>query len=82
MGYMLQGAIRAEIAGIWAYAYMNGKLTRPFRPLSDSPIPADHPTRKRPVILEDAPAGEASALYETALFNRFGIWRTPYGFNK
>lgn len=63
----LQGAIRSEIAGIWVYAYLNDKLQWPVTMLGG--VPTTEPAR-----------GDDELLYETALFNRFGMWRTPYGF--
>ena len=63
----LQGTIRSEIAGIWIYAYLNGKLRWPVTMLSGVPAP-------EPAL------GDGELLYETALFNRFGVWRSPYGF--
>ncbi|MCJ1462892.1 hypothetical protein MMC07_001496 [Pseudocyphellaria aurata] len=83
----LQGAIRNHIVGIWAFAYMNGELDSP-RSLSVTTAP---PTskRKKPLVATnrasqakegDMSTDTESLLYETALFNRFGIWRTPYGY--
>ena len=60
-----QTVLRAEISSLWAYAYMYGKLDKPLKSVS---LPA------RPINdLEDR-------LYDTALFQRYGKWRTPYGF--
>jgi len=61
----LQGALRAEISSLWAYAYLNGKLSSTPVPISSSPQPLN----------------QADGIqYDTALFNRFGRWRYPMGY--
>lgn len=77
----LQGAVRSEISSLWAYAYMNNRLSsaksisKPSEPLRPEQTVAD----------EDAIAIKQTGtaddiMYDTALFQRWGKWRTPYGF--
>ena len=60
-----QSALRAEISSLWAYAYLFDKLNKPLKSIS---LPS-----RRVQDLSDR-------LYDTALFQRYGKWRTPYGF--
>ena len=87
----IQIAVRNDLAGIWAYAYMNGMLESQIR-LSLNNIEGSlekKPTKANPngipseVVMNDHEAEKMSdedILYETALFNRFSLWRAPYGF--
>lgn len=84
----LQGTIRNHIAGIWAFAYMNGELDSLPRSLSVTSA-AKMSRSKEPLVTTNGSSHEKdgemiieteSILYETALFNRFGVWRSPYGF--
>lgn len=83
-----QGAIRNHIVGLWAYAYMNGELDSLPRNLSISTAPKTPSSREQLLTMHEASAEKEdemsteteSLLYETALFNRFGRWRTPYGY--
>ena len=61
----LQGALRAEISSLWAYAYLNDKLSSTPVPITTSPGP---------------PNQVDGIQYDTALFNRFGRWRYPMGY--
>lgn len=61
----LQGALRAEISSLWAYAYLNDKLSSTPVSISNSPSPLTQEDRIQ---------------YDTALFNRFGRWRYPMGY--
>lgn len=76
----LQGAVRSEISSIWAYAYMNDKLGS-VKSISKS---------AKQLRLEQTLADENGVavkqigtvddiMYDTALFQRWGKWRTPYG---
>lgn len=60
-----QSAIRAEISSLWAYAYLNCKLSSTPVSISNSPLPLNHAD---------------GIQYDTALFNRFGRWRYPMGY--
>lgn len=71
----LQGALRAEISSLWAFAWLNGQLERRVTRLSIN--------NKGPSALSTASIGDPTGgdiYYETALFNRFGRWRYPYGY--
>ena len=76
-----QGALRSEISSMWAYAYMYDKLKGPLASVTKPSTPLHLgqtlPTEKQ---LPAAEKGEFDeVMYDTALFNRFGKWRTPYG---
>ncbi|KAL9627578.1 MAG: hypothetical protein Q9164_007565, partial [Protoblastenia rupestris] len=58
------GALRAEISSLWAYAYMFDQLDGPIKSLS-------MPLHKIQTFSE--------RMYDTALYQRYGKWRTPYG---
>ena len=84
MFFQLQGAVRSEISSIWAYAYLYGKFKGPFTSVSkpsaalnlDQRVPAEEQLQTM-----QKEKGEVNGImYDTALFNRFGKWRTPYGF--
>lgn len=62
------GATTAEILGLWAYAYVNGKLREPTSHLSNHHQGEKTPRERR--------------FYDAALFNRFGAWRSPYGLSR
>lgn len=74
-------SISSEISSVWAYAYMNGKLTDAPWSLStqkdqvDVKASPEEPTPK-------ADGMDDRILYDTALFNRFGVWRSPFGFTQ
>lgn len=77
-----QGALRSEVSSIWAYAYMYDKLKGPFESVTKPSIPLQLgqtlPTEKQ---LPAAEKGEFDEfMYDTALFNRFGRWRSPWGY--
>ena len=82
------GAIRNHIVGLWAYAYMNGELDRLPRSLSITTAPAISRSKENLTTRHEGSHEKndeltketESLLYETALFNRFGLWRTPYGY--
>ena len=78
----IQGALRSEISSIWAYAYMYDKLKWPLKSVA-KPSTALHLGQTLPTE-EQLPAAEKGdfdeIMYDTALFNRFGKWRTPWGF--
>ena len=84
LGFIVQpqGALRSEISSIWAYAYMYDKLKGPLKSVA-KPSTSLHqgqtlPTEKQ---LPAAQKGEFDEImYDTALFNRFGKWRTPWGY--
>ena len=59
-----QSALRAEVSSLWAYAYLFGELSLPIKSIS---LPS------KPIT------SMADRLYDTALFQRYGRWRTPYG---
>jgi len=61
----LQTALRSEISSLWAYAYLNDKLSKAPVSISTSPPPHNQ---------------DDSIQYDTALFNRFGRWRYPMGY--
>jgi len=67
----LQGAVRLEVSSIGDYAYMYNKLTPPLISLARPSVP---------LHLNAGNAEWDKILYDAALFNRFGKWRTPYGF--
>ena len=77
-----QGSVRSEISSLWAYAYMYDKLKGPFESVTKPSRPLHLgqalPTEKQ---LPAAEKGEFDGfMYDTALFNRFGKWRTPWGY--
>lgn len=94
----IQIAVRNDLAGIWAYAYMNGMLESQIRlslnniegslekkPTKANPngIPSEVVMNDHEAVMNDHEAEKMSdedILYETALFNRFSLWRAPYGF--
>ena len=67
----------AEILSVWAYAYMNGKLSEPTKALSENINKAWVSEDKS----HEVDGFEDAILYETALFNRSGALRYPYGFS-
>lgn len=83
-------AVRNDLAGIWAYAYMNGMLESQTRlsikhievSMEEKPKKANPNGIPRETAMNDHEAEKESEniLYETALFNRFSLWRAPYGF--
>ena len=81
-------SITSEILSVWAYAYMNGKLSQSSRSLSSYSVEKDrfHTALTIPMDgsseekTNEAEGSEDGILYDTALFNRFGVWRSPYGF--
>ncbi len=77
----LQAAVRSEISSIWAYAYMMGRLG-PVKSISQS---------RRQLRLEQMVGDEKGVAvrqlgttedikYDTALLQRWGKWRMPYGY--
>lgn len=86
----IQVAVRNDLAGIWAYAYMNGMLESQTRlsikhievSMEEKPKKANPNGIPRETAMNDHEAEKESEniLYETALFNRFSLWRAPYGF--
>ncbi|MCJ1450700.1 hypothetical protein MMC28_001033 [Mycoblastus sanguinarius] len=82
MVFNIQGAVRSEISSIWAYAYMNDKLPDQLasirKPSQNIRLPVSISTEKSQTAMRRGSLNEM--LYDTALFNRFGKWRTPYGF--
>ena len=60
-----QTCLRAEISALWAYAYMSDNLEEPVKLISTKP--------SRKIDSQD------ERLYDTAIFQRYGFWRTPYG---
>jgi len=67
----VHNAVGSEISSIWASTYMYDKLTEPLASVSRVAIP---------LHLNSEKAEWDKILYDTALFNRFGKWPTPYGF--
>lgn len=85
MMHSLQGAIMNEIIALWAYVYMKGDLSRSRGISTKSSLPqqgkqyrALNSVSKENVL--EAEEEQKMILYETALFNRFNLWRGPYGF--
>ena len=78
----IQGPIRSEISSIWAYAYMYDKLKGPLQSVAKPSTPLHlGQTLSTEEQLPAAEKGEFDEImYDTALFNRFGKWRTPWGF--
>lgn len=87
----LQAAVRNDLAGIWAYAYMNGMLESQTRltlgnigvAMEKKPQQANSngtPSETAMNVHEPEKERDEDILYETALFNRFSLWRAPYGF--
>ena len=76
----LQGAVRSEISSIWAYAYMNNELgsvksiSKPSKELHLEQTVAD----ESGIAIEQTGTVE-DMRYDTALFQRWGKWRSPYG---
>lgn len=77
----LQSAVKSEIIGLWAYAYVMGKLG-PGKSVSKPP---------KQLLLEQTVADDKGVavkqlgtvddiMYDTALLQRWGKWKTPYGF--
>ena len=60
-----QTVLRAEISALWAYAYVFDKLDEPVVAIGTQP-----PRRIN---------NHEEKLYDTAIFQRYGFWRTPYG---
>lgn len=84
----IQGAITNHLFGLWAFAYMNGELDRLPRILSTTTASTTSRGRE-PLTTTNGASRETKdemttetkgLLYETALFNRFGLWRSPYGY--
>lgn len=78
---LLQGALRTEISSIWAYAYLMGKLG-PARSICK---PSKQLRVEQTVEYKDDIAVKQTGTvddvrYDTALLQRWGKWRTPYGF--
>ena len=76
-----QGAVRSEISSIWAYAYMMDKLG-PVKAISK---PHEQLTLEKRVADEKGvgikqPGTSEDTMYDAALFQRWGRWKTPYGF--
>ena len=72
----LQGALLSEISSIWAFAYLFSKFKAPLRSITKPEVPLQLGLQQ-----EDYPNQEQEKiLYDTALFNRFGRWRHPYGY--
>ena len=77
----IQGAVRSEISSLWAYAYMNDQLgsvssiSKPSKPLRLGQTVADE---KVSAIQQAGTANDI--MYDTALLQRWGKWRMPYGF--
>ena len=71
-----QGALLSEISSIWAYAYMFDKLASPLTSVGEPSVPLSVKVEKGNFQLEE----QEKILYDTALFNRYGKWRHPYGF--
>lgn len=77
----LQTVVRSEICSIWAYAYMNNKLgsvksmSKPSKELrlEQADSHENGIEIKKPGTVEDI-------MYDTALFQCWGKWKTPYGF--
>lgn len=86
----IQVMVRNDLAGIWAYAYLNGLLESQTR-LSIKHIDVSMEEKPKKANANGIPGettmndheGEKDSgdiLYETALFNSFNLWRAPYGF--
>ena len=60
-----QTCLRAEASALWVYAYMFNKLEEPIKSISTMPSRRVNSQKER--------------LFDTALFQRFSFWRTPYG---
>ena len=73
---LFQGALQSEISSIWAYAYMFDKLTKPVTSISEPSVPLSLGVQEGKVQRDE----QEKILYDTALFNRYGKWRRPYGF--
>lgn len=78
----LQTVVRSELSALWAYAYLNDKLSA-LAPLSyRSPSPQQHSPVEKDV--KDPASGSSSTsnawLYDSALLSRFGRWRFPMGY--
>lgn len=74
MMLQLQTAVRSEIIALWAYAYLYGKLKGSVDSIAEPSRPINLPTSSSSSL-----ADKWEMLYDTALFNCFGKWRTPYG---
>lgn len=82
----LQVAVRNDLAGIWAYAYMNEMLESQGN-VEFAMEKKSQKANSNGILSETAmndheaeKEREEDFLYETALFNRFSLWRAPYGF--
>lgn len=87
----LQGALRSEISSIWAYAYLMRKLG-PVESISKPPaqlwlddeqaVTDDDDDEKKGVANEQltGTAVGSGIRYDAALLQRWGKWKTPYGF--
>ncbi|MCJ1435278.1 hypothetical protein MMC27_004650 [Xylographa pallens] len=81
MLFNITTVVRAEIASLWAHAYLHDLLKQPLASLS---------TKDKAGLEIDCPGleGDAKAqqqatdrvMYDTALFNRFGKWRCAMGY--
>ena len=74
--HTIQSAVQAEICSLWAYGYMFGRLREPLMSISQSSGPLKCRIEKSGRGREE----QEKVLYDTALFNRFGMRRAPYGF--
>ena len=75
------GALRAEIGSLWAYAYLNNKLKGPVKALTTSRGGSSELQLQAIAEADSKRADRAreEIMYDTALFGRFGKWRYPYG---
>lgn len=77
----LQGVVRSEICSIWAYAYMMGQLgsvksiSKPSKQLRLEQAVAD----EKGIAIKQVETVK-DIMYDAALIQRWGKWRTPYGF--
>ena len=74
-----QGALRAEISSLWAYAYLNHKLKEPVRSISTRRWTGSMRTSGVGDLEKGVRLRDDRIMYETALFGRFGKWRYPCG---
>lgn len=81
----LHSAVRSEISSIWAYAYMNNMLvsvksiSKPSQQLRLEQTVAD----ENGIAIDQIGTADdvmSRIKYDTALLQRWGKWKTPYGF--
>ncbi|KAL8826959.1 MAG: hypothetical protein Q9170_007203, partial [Blastenia crenularia] len=76
----LQTFLRSELSALWAYAYLMDSLDPLVRLSTRATLPPHHSSPICEKKVSESTSASPSWLYETALFSRFGRWRSPMGY--